>query len=535
MVPPEINLRGPLAVEAYNKALAEGKTCIKRVPVMFIGQDRAGKTSLKKSLMGQPFNSDEGSTVGIDVDPSLFEISTEIWRTGERDQERISEGGISFEHHAARLVVSKLNEEESVPSERTEEVVQCENIPLTDTVHSNVQAGGVSNQTAAETDKTEYVKDEALPMLPDATQTRTEDPASPKIPEEVECLIKKLLQKGNKETDEEDGIYSVLWDFGGQSVYYTTHPLFLTTRAIYLLVYDLSRNPHETAKPVVKQGLFKKFEDSFSRKTNLDFLDFWMNSVASLVSQGEAGQINSGPRSEILPEKLPPVFLVCTHADDPYEGKEPLATALEVFGSLHSKPYKSFLYDDVFVVDNRKSGQEFECSEVARLREKLLAVAKELPQMKEVIPIKWLKYEKAIQAAVEEGHKWISLERAKHIASEVCKIYDHQEFVTLLNFFHDQRILIHFDETAVLNSLVILDPQWLIDVFKKVITVQPYVHENKEVKEQWHKLETTGILDESLLQRVWGPLIDHQDTFESLIAIMEKFSLLCPWPVSDPS
>ena len=520
MVPPEINLRGPLAVEAYNKALAEGKTCIKRVPVMFIGQDRAGKTSLKKSLMGKRFNPDEGSTVGIDVDPSLFEISTEIWRTGERDKERVSEGGISLEHHAARLVVSKLTKEESVLKERTEEVAQCENIPLTDTVHSNVQAGGVSNQTAAETD---------------TTQTRTEDPASPKIPEEVECLIKKLLQKGNKETDEEDGIYSVLWDFGGQSVYYTTHPLFLTTRAIYLLVYDLSRNPHETAKPVVKQGLFKKFEDSFSRKTNLDFLDFWMNSVASLVSQGEACQINSGPRSEILPEKLPPVFLVCTHADDPYDGKEPLATALEVFGSLHSKPYKSFLYDDVFVVDNRKSGHEFECSEVARLREKLLAVAKELPQMKEVIPIKWLKYEKAIQVAVEEGHKWISLERAKHIASELCKIYDHQEFVTLLNFFHDQRILIHFDETAVLNSLVILDPQWLIDVFKKVITVQPYVHENKEVKERWHKLETTGILDESLLQHVWGPLIDHHDTFESLIAIMEKFSLLCPWPVPDSS
>ena len=524
MVPPEINLRGRLAVEAYNKALAEGKTCIKRVPVMFIGQDRAGKTSLKNSLMGQPFNPDEGSTVGIDVDPSLFEISTEIWRTGERDQERISEGGISFEHHAARLVVSKLNEEE--------------NIPLTDTVHSNVQAGGVSNQTTAEV-RTENSHNNGpffdIVMIPDATQTRTEDPASPKIPEEVERLIKKLLQKGNKETDEEDGIYSVLWDFGGQSVYYTTHPLFLTTRAIYLLVYDLSRNPYETAKPVVKQGLFKKVEDSFSRKTNLDYLDFWINSVASLVSQGETGQINSGPRSAILPEKLPPVFLVCTHADDPYDGKDPRAAAREVFGSLQSKPYKSFLYGDVFVVDNRKSGLEFECSEVTRLREKLLAVSKELPQMKEVIPIKWLKYEKAIQVTVEEGHKWISLERAKYIASEVCKIYDHQEFVTLLNFFHDQRILIHFDETAVLNSLVILDPQWLIDVFKKVITVQPYVHENKEVKERWHKLETTGILDESLLQHVWGPLIDHQDTFESLIAIMEKFSLLCPWPVSDPS
>ena len=65
MVPPEILARGNLALEAYNKALAEGTTCVKRVPIMLIGQDRAGKTSLKNSLIGKGFNQDEESTIGI--------------------------------------------------------------------------------------------------------------------------------------------------------------------------------------------------------------------------------------------------------------------------------------------------------------------------------------------------------------------------------------------------------------------------------------------------------------------------------------
>ncbi len=32
-----------------------------------------------------------------------------------------------------------------------------------------------------------------------------------------------------------------LWDFGGQSVFYTTHQTFLSRRAIYLLVTDISK------------------------------------------------------------------------------------------------------------------------------------------------------------------------------------------------------------------------------------------------------------------------------------------------------
>ena len=42
--------------------------------VLLVGQDRAGKTSLKKSLLGLPFNPKEQSTEGIEVQASTCQI-----------------------------------------------------------------------------------------------------------------------------------------------------------------------------------------------------------------------------------------------------------------------------------------------------------------------------------------------------------------------------------------------------------------------------------------------------------------------------
>ena len=416
MTPLEIYSRGPRALKAYYEAYEEGQTHVRRIPLMLIGQDRSGKTSLKKSLKGIPFNPHEDSTVGIEVDPSYFKVTTETWKVGE--------------------------------------------------------------------------------------------------------------------TENEDDIYLVLWDFAGESVYYETHALFLTSRAIFLLAYDLSRDPSAKALPVRRQEMFRVIEDRIGTKTNLDYLDYWMTSVSSVSSQGKEPEVHHTSTSTVLPETLPPVFLVCTHADQPFCGKDPSDLALEVYGELQKKSYSTHLCGK-FEVDNTKSGEKPECPGVSSLRESIRAVARELPQMKEIIPIKWLNFGKTLQVFLNDGHKWISIERAKKIASDFCQIQSDVAFKTAIDFLHDQRILIHFDNTKALNKLVILDLQWLIDVMKKVITIKRYDDGEREFKVLWHKLENEGILEEKLLQHVWEPLIGGEATFENLIAIMEKFSLLCSWPASD--
>jgi len=535
-VPPEILARGPLAFEAYNNALAEGKTCVKRVPLMLIGQDRSGKTSLKKSLKGTIFNPEEDSTVGIDVDRYHFKVTSDIWITGKKDEESTPDAeAISFEHNTARLVAEKLMAVE----EETRACAGSGEFEITDMLmetqlHESSTGPEPSEPSFRDSTPTDIIQEPVAPAeeVPDSTEQTPEDDTLVATQvqmshfEEIAIRTKTLLQNGWVENS--DDIHSIMWDFAGQSVYYVTHPLFLTARAIYLLVYDLSQNPHDIAKPVVRQGVYQKIQDNCSLKTNLDYLDFWMTSVASLASQDKDNDVDH--ESEVLPKKLPAVFLVCTHADKPYSDCDPFELANEIFGTLKDKPYGPQLAD-VFVVDNTKSGSEFECPEVARLRKVVLAVAKELPHVNEVIPIKWLRYEKCLESLKNERHHCISLAQAKDVASKMCIINKDSEILTLLNFLHDLRLLIHFDDTSKLNDVVVLDPQWLIDVFKKVITVRPYHWKEKKYVDLWCKLEKEGILEEELLKHVWSSLIPQTETCESLIAIMEKFSLLCPWPL----
>ena len=56
----------------YQKVLRDGFVNVYRGRIFLIGQDRAGKTSLKKSLLGVPFAPQEESTEGID--PSKCDI-----------------------------------------------------------------------------------------------------------------------------------------------------------------------------------------------------------------------------------------------------------------------------------------------------------------------------------------------------------------------------------------------------------------------------------------------------------------------------
>ena len=564
LVPSEILARGRLAIEAYRRALLEGKGYARRVPVMIIGQARTGKTSLKRSLKGELFNPNEGSTEGIETDPSYFKVSTDVWRTGKNGEETESEPTFSFEHQAAQNIVESLKkgdrlgdpstsgakpsvndskvveqiEANSLPTERSEETSSSRIEPLlqdskvvekakpyslgTEDLSSSrtelsLHASNVSEK--AQTSSSRAEQSGSDPSLQDSKDHLS----VPELPENVAALVQNLLEQ-SQEFEDEDNIYSIIWDFGGQSVYYATHPIFLTKQAIYILACDLSRDPDQKATAPTQKGMYENKIDTHCKKTNLDYLDFWMTSVYSLVSP------NTNRQETLSSEMLPAVFLACTHADKPYKNKaNPKTLAEKIFGTLRDNVYGDLL-KDVFVVDNTKSGSDEECQDVKNLRETVLSVAKELPQMEEAIPLKWLKYEKVLRLLSREGYNWIPIEHARQIASHECGIDDDEQFRTLLNFLHDQRILIHFSETANLEKMVILSPQWLIDIFKEVITVKHFKQTDKRVARLWRNFEKTGILDKNLLNHAWRPLSDNRETFESLIAIMEKFSLLCAWP-----
>ena len=524
-----------MAIRAYHKALEQGMTRVMRVPIMIIGQERSGKTSLKKSLKGQLFNPDEESTDSIERDPSFFSVTTEMWKAGETETEPYSDAHISFHYRVARIIAANLRGVKNDPANHSpsSENVISSNWNTTENVKDN---GDIPNKVEEKKgdDIQQHLEDPASQTARLKRAVDVKENGEEIFPQEVpqptaECLEKIL--KESKET-REDKAYSTIWDFGGQSVYYATHPLFLTDKAIYLLVYDLSKILQERATPFEKEGVFERKVDRHCSKTNEDYLHFWLSSVSSLARQhtDDLIRLPSGK----LPKRLPPVILVCTHADRCREDAKDRAR--KIYGLLRSgaKPYGKHLCETYFVVDNTTSGRGDECPDVHRLRKEILAVTEQLPQLRQLIPIKWLRFEDVLlKKKNENGEPFISLEEARMVALE-CGIEDDEQFVTLLNFLHDQRILIHFDDTPELMNMVILDPQWLIDLFRKVITVKPYdpTADEQHLEELWTKLETDGILDDKLLQIVWSPLL-RKETTQNLIAVMEKFSLVCSLPSVD--
>ena len=116
--PAEIRRRGPEARRAYQKALKNGKVKVYRGRIMLLGQDRAGKTSLKKSLLGLPFDPKEESTVGVEVDRSKCKLEVDEvqnWMPSKRKKREMSE----FEEELARLIVKDLRETKADDSDST--------------------------------------------------------------------------------------------------------------------------------------------------------------------------------------------------------------------------------------------------------------------------------------------------------------------------------------------------------------------------------------------------------------------------------
>ena len=111
LVPSEIKARGRKAMLAYENALKTGKVKVYRARIMFIGQDRAGKTSLKNSFLGLSFDPKQQSTDGIELDLSKFEVDVDQvsnWKCTDEKQ-----GVSKFVPSLVRMAAGKLEQEET--------------------------------------------------------------------------------------------------------------------------------------------------------------------------------------------------------------------------------------------------------------------------------------------------------------------------------------------------------------------------------------------------------------------------------------
>ena len=93
-----------MALEAYRRALETGETFDRRTNIVLIGQDRVGKTSLRRYLRGEAFVKGEASTsAGIEMISPVKNAGKGAWRN-PAPLEKTS----ALDHKSAELVAQEL-------------------------------------------------------------------------------------------------------------------------------------------------------------------------------------------------------------------------------------------------------------------------------------------------------------------------------------------------------------------------------------------------------------------------------------------
>lgn len=81
---------------------------------------------------------------------------------------------------------------------------------------------------------------------------------------------------------------------------------------------------------------------------------------------------------------------------------------------------------------------------------------------------RWFNFEKIIEALVAKGTYHMDSDRLLKVTRKACQIDDKEEMTAMLNFYHDLGVIVKHGRTVVLQA------QWLIDLFKRLITVRPF-------------------------------------------------------------
>ena len=107
---------------AYERTLKDGYVTVYRSRILLIGQDRAGKTSLKKSLLGLPFDSEEQSTEEIGVNSSKCKIDFGQASRNLQSIDEIEPELLEFSKDLPKIVAEKMLEQDDFARKMTMQV-----------------------------------------------------------------------------------------------------------------------------------------------------------------------------------------------------------------------------------------------------------------------------------------------------------------------------------------------------------------------------------------------------------------------------
>ena len=361
-----------------------------------------------------------------------------------------------------------------------------------------------------------------------ATQSQNE------ITQEV---VQRAQQQGRgSHSDKDREVILRIWDCGGQQVFLDILSAFLTPRTMFIQVFNASQplNSNYVESWRHKGHTYAGKEQNF---TVLQLMMQWMQLIhVSLVEKKEGTLTNedsqdgvpASKQQKCLPD-FPKIMIVGTHGDQIKSKEEELQVLSELESSCKGKAFNEIVLNQIIVVDNTKAGKGKD--EDPGYKEVRKEVSKFANSLCTRTPIAWVSFRKVLKKCVGST-PILSYEQIVSIAKE-CGIPE-SVVPSVLHFYHEMGVFLHYISIKSLSQTVIVEPQWLIQQLCKLLMPEWYSCRPDGTKNLWQYLHKYGILVEPLYCKLWDDcgltgrgqaivdLLDHFDLAKKIFSVPKE-------------
>ncbi|CAC5399856.1 unnamed protein product [Mytilus coruscus] len=341
-----------------------------------------------------------------------------------------------------------------------------------------------------------------------------------KSPGKIHELIVKAVQEGKYKQK----ILPIdIWDLGGQKDYYMTHQLFITSRGIFVLMFNGSVGLHQHmpglnflpghfGKPTVAGTVItptKSYQDSFIFVIGFEmavsnfYLLHWVNSILTYCKRTDDG--------------FPKIIFVATHKDERWfqwtqearrkHLENELQLLFETHGGLKHLEFKPLIFVD--------ATNPYD-SEIASLRKRIMQRATEHPRWGEAMPKRWIPLELQSAKNSSEGTNIISYDQLLVLnTNNESMILSERQLAAFLKVQHSLGKLLYFDVEN-LRDFIFLSPVYLIEVLRSIVTEKQFLPKGEMYSKILKNLQETGMIERNDIYYLW-----QQDNFKHILSYKE--------------
>ncbi|CAC5380440.1 unnamed protein product [Mytilus coruscus] len=288
-----------------------------------------------------------------------------------------------------------------------------------------------------------------------------------------------------------------LWDFGGQKDYYMTHQLFITSRGIFVLMFNGSIDLHKHMPEL------NFLPGHFGKATVAVYLLHWVNSILTYCKRTENG--------------FPKIIFVATHKDEKWfewtreDRRRRLEEQLQQLFESHAG-LKHLEFQPLIFVDATNPNDP----EINQLRQKIMQRATEHPRWGEPMPTRWIPLELQLAQKSAEGVNILSRDQLLKLnSSNESMTLSEKQIETFLRVQHSLGKLLYFNADN-LRDFIIISPAYLVEVLRSIVTEEQFWPKGETFSRILKNLREHGIIERSDIYHLW-----QQEHFQHILPYKE--------------